>query len=165
VARPCPGWRHVQQHVPRDAVTSLPSPVSLTLTQSPTALITASREHKSPAETLFCASAVSSAASHRVINKAQWERSCSPLPAAAPWQSARTGHCWGPHRLPPASPAADAAGLGAVPDGRALRGAAPCPGAAPSVCSAPGASAQPCCGVAGGWRWGEAQEGFGSKTA
>lgn len=53
MARPFPRWRHTWLHTHRDAVTSLPSSVSLPLAQSPMALIRASREHKSLAKTLF----------------------------------------------------------------------------------------------------------------
>lgn len=44
----------------RDGATSLPSSVSLPLAQSPVALITASREQRSLAGTLYCAFSVSS---------------------------------------------------------------------------------------------------------
>lgn len=56
MARPCPTWRHVWQHMHRDVVTSLPSSVSLPLAQSPMALI---RAPKSLAGALFCVSTAS----------------------------------------------------------------------------------------------------------
>ena len=187
MARLCPRWRHVWRHMRRDAAASLPSSESLPLMQSPTALIRASREHKSLAETLFCASTVSRAASRRVINKARWKRSCSPLPAVAPQHTAlRAGRArhgqqppgtsgFGSPRCLPSRFAflrpQTQRGLGAVQAGKALQGG----------CAMPGPCAQrvlppvqlrliPALGRqgAGGWRWGgreEMREEFGSNNA
>lgn len=60
MARLCPCWKHMWQHVHGDVVTLLPSSVSLPLAQCPMALMTSSREQKGQAGTLYCASTVSS---------------------------------------------------------------------------------------------------------
>lgn len=171
MARPCPRWRHVWRHMHRDAVTSLPSSVSLPFAQNPTALIRASREHKSLAETLFCAFTASSAASRRVINTAQWKRSCSPLPAAAPWHTARHEPVW----VSPSPALPLCRGQSAVRAGRAHAMPGPCAqgGTYPRA-----ALAHPCSGAGGGeggreemqdWVWSQKrcrmQEGFGRKKA
>lgn len=124
------------------------------------------RAQKPGKNSFFCASTVSRAASGRVINKAQWKRSCSPLPAMAPQHTARrasrarcgqqppgTSRVWvSPSSALPVCPPvpADAAGArrGAGWQGSArglCRAWTPCPvGASPCV-----ASAYPCFGVAG----------------
>lgn len=102
------------------------------------------RAKKSGRNSLLCVLS-EQRASHRVIEKALWKRSCSPLPAANPWNAVPWAHpssrvpclgCPHPHPAP--------AGL--------CRGTVLCPDPLPSM-----ALAQRWQG-AGAWSWGELEE-------
>lgn len=84
-------------------------------------------------------------ASHRVIKKTPWKRSCSPLPAVEPWNAVPWGH-------PAAESPAWRVPITTLPLRRhwgLYRGTEPCPDPLPSRCSPCMAVAHPCLGMAG----------------